>query len=155
MSEMKPDELLAQRFVDGVLPPADEERVREWLTENEAFRNLVDQLQMVRAAFPKPADENIQTPAGFASRVAFAARVERGESSAVTMVTRLTWAAALLLLLGLGLIAGLQITRSSDTLSAEDELKPAYNELLQKAHQQKLERHKLVMGPDGKTGLSK
>ena len=143
MSEIRPDELLAQRYVDGVLSPSDQERARRWLAEDASFRALVEELEAVRAAFPREEDR-VQAPPGFAARVAFAARVERREGGAGLLVSRLSWAAALVILLGLGAIAGLQITRSGDTLRAEGELKFKYNDLLQQARRQEGERRRML-----------
>ena len=143
MSEIKPDERLAQRYVDGALSRADEERARRWLAEDDSFRALVEELEAVRAAFPRE-EERVQAPPGFAARVAFAGRVEGGEGGAGRFVGRLSWEAALVILLGLGAIAGLRITRSGDTLSAEGELEFKYNDLLQKARSQEAERRRLL-----------
>ena len=127
------DGLMAQRYVDGLLSGAELAAAEQRLERDASFRQLVERLGSVGAWFAD-SDPLAQAPAGFANRIAFAARTDRGgEDRCRRLTDRLVWAAGLLMLLGFLAIAGTRLARSDNTLSAEGDLETRFQELLRDA----------------------
>ncbi len=135
---IQPDQVLAQRLVDGVLPGEEEREARARMARDPAFKTLVEELQRGRAFFaPNEADPPLEAaPPGFSSRVALAVRTGAAGIPDLSSLTRkLSWAAAALLFLSLSVLAGFQASRGGTVLRADD-LVRRYEDLLQKARLQ-------------------
>ena len=63
---------LLDLYVDGALPPAEAERVQAHLETCDVCRSYVDDIQAIRAAFPRIEDTPV--PEGFADGVMAAIR---------------------------------------------------------------------------------
>jgi len=143
---IRPDERLAQRLVDGLLEGPEEQALRERMARDPAFRVLVEDLRRQRDLFARAsrAAPPAAAPAGFSSRVAMAARAGlAGGGGWDALATRLSWAAAALLLLSLTVLAGFRLSRETGTLRADD-LGRRYEELLRKARSREGARKALV-----------
>ena len=129
---MKNDEILAQKYVDGLLSGKEMELVERKMEEDESFKDLVYELQAVRSAFStKP--YNAVVPGGFGEKMAILAREqEKSEKELNDFVRRMAWAAAFLILVGLAVLAGLKSYSGGRVIEANDLMK-RYEKLLRKA----------------------